>query len=65
MCLDSFLLNKSEGMVVKVVAVDRLQRVPAVVEEELSRRHDAQRLSFRRHRQNVRRQFFILEHAKK
>ena len=46
---------------IKVVAVDRLQRVPAVVEEELGRRHDAQRLSCRRHRQYVRRQLVILE----
>ena len=61
MSLGPLLLSKSEWVMVEVVSVDRLQRVPAVVEEELGRRHDAQRLSFRRHRQNVRRQFVILD----
>ena len=44
------LLSQPERMVVEVVAVDRLQGVPAVVVEQLRRRDDAERVVVRRRR---------------
>ena len=44
------LLSQPERMVVEVVAVDRLQGVPAVVVEQLRRRDDAERVVVKRRR---------------